>query len=226
MSRAFGHDEHRGRAAHCCDDNKTKILNMQSRFAPPECRAVIDPHECKRHAPTTQHTTLRAAMQQCRSLALSLSLIRSLSLPPSHPIPLQFPIALARAMAEETRPWPFCFANLRCTARRRSAGLQRRPASKGTTGLGHLLVPCDAGLPESGCAAGETCHGGMRSSASAHSRWPVCTSILTAKVVTSKGAAIPSSRAGTHARDCRLSGSPPHRRRGGAWRCGLLEMQR
>ena len=76
----FGHGEHRCQAAHCCDDKNSKILNMQTCFATPESRALIETHACMRHAPTTQHTTLRATMQQCRSLALSLSLIRSLSL--------------------------------------------------------------------------------------------------------------------------------------------------
>ena len=49
LTRTFGHGEHRGQASHGCDDNQTKILNRQTSFAPPECRAVIDPHECKRH---------------------------------------------------------------------------------------------------------------------------------------------------------------------------------
>ena len=186
------------------------------------------------HRPTCVHATHVATRQDnspcnyatmhvSHSLALFNLLSLSLSLS-SHP--LAFPIALAWAMAEETRPWPFCFANLRCTARRRSAGLQRRPASKGIAGLGHWVAPCDAGWPESGRVAGETCHGGMRPSASAQNRWPGCTPILRAKVVTLKGALVPSRRVEVHARERRLSGSPPHRRRGGAWRCGLLEMQR
>ena len=158
-----------------------------------------------------------------RSLSLFNSLSLSLSLS-SHP--LAFPIALARAMAEETRPWPFCFANLRCTARRRSAGLQRRPASKGIAGLGPWVAPCDAGWPESGRVAGESCHGGMRQSASMHDLWPVCTHHSMPKGVTLKGALVPSRRVDASARERRISGSPPHRRRGGAWRCGLLEMQR
>ena len=150
--------------------------------------------------------------------------------PPRPPPPPLFPPAtsycLTASLAEETRPWPFCFANLRCTARRRSAGLQRRPANKGKAGLGHLAVPCDAGLPESGCAAGETCHGGMRSSASTHDLQPVPTSILTAKGVTLKGAFVPSRGVGMRARESTISGSPPHRSHGGAWRCVQLEMQR
>ena len=55
--------EHRGRAAHCCDGKNLKLTNLQTCFAPPECRAVIDTHECMRHTYRQDKTTLRATMQ-------------------------------------------------------------------------------------------------------------------------------------------------------------------
>ena len=71
LARTFGHGEHRGQASHCCDDNKTKILNQQTSFAPPECRAVSEQmHACD----TRRDKTTKLSMQLCNEVGLSLAL--------------------------------------------------------------------------------------------------------------------------------------------------------
>ena len=100
LARTFGHGEHRGRAAHRCDGKNLKLTNLQTCFAPPECRAVIDTHECMRHTYRQDKTTLPrnyATLGLSRSLALFNSL--ALSLPPSQPIPSHSPSPLPG-------PWP------------------------------------------------------------------------------------------------------------------------